>query len=324
MSQIACCPACQTCYVVTVDQLRLSRGWVRCGQCGEVFDAAQQLALEQRVAPAPQVPEPAAAMAASSEAPRERVTSSATAVAETVPNPGRSEFAAPGLDEAGNWDSASLLSKPSADSADAGPGPDVPAPERAAAPAGHMQAAASNVPAGEAGVASATPTFVAQAASVKRSRRGWWRLSVVVLVLGLVTQVLYRERDQLAAHWPVLKAPLQSVCGLLGCRVSPLQRTEALSIDAAALQRLGPEFFRLSLKVKNTSPFELAVPAIELTLTDTADQPILRKVLRPADLEVDAQVLAAGGEWPVSATFRVAAGVSLPAALGYRLLAFYP
>lgn len=38
------CPACGTRFRVVPDQLRISQGWVRCGQCNEVFDAAGQLA----------------------------------------------------------------------------------------------------------------------------------------------------------------------------------------------------------------------------------------------------------------------------------------
>lgn len=43
MSLITQCPACSTMFRVVPDQLRLSEGWVRCGQCDEVFDAIAQL-----------------------------------------------------------------------------------------------------------------------------------------------------------------------------------------------------------------------------------------------------------------------------------------
>lgn len=43
MSQVTRCPACGTSFKVVPDQLRISQGWVRCGQCNEVFDAAQSL-----------------------------------------------------------------------------------------------------------------------------------------------------------------------------------------------------------------------------------------------------------------------------------------
>ena len=43
MSQITRCPACATSFRVVVDQLRIAQGWVRCGQCGEVFEAPLHL-----------------------------------------------------------------------------------------------------------------------------------------------------------------------------------------------------------------------------------------------------------------------------------------
>ena len=47
MSLITRCTACQTLFRVVPDQLRISDGWVRCGQCGEIFDAAQNLLMGQ-------------------------------------------------------------------------------------------------------------------------------------------------------------------------------------------------------------------------------------------------------------------------------------
>ena len=67
MSLITQCPACATMFRVVPDQLRISEGWVRCGQCDEVFDAnahLQNFAEPSTVAqptptpPAQPVPEP--------------------------------------------------------------------------------------------------------------------------------------------------------------------------------------------------------------------------------------------------------------------------
>ncbi|MBP9684584.1 MAG: zinc-ribbon domain-containing protein, partial [Rhodoferax sp.] len=43
MSLITRCPACETLFKVVPDQLRMSEGWVRCGQCSEIFDASLHL-----------------------------------------------------------------------------------------------------------------------------------------------------------------------------------------------------------------------------------------------------------------------------------------
>ena len=62
MSQVTRCPACKTMFKVVADQLKIAQGWVRCGRCGEVFDASPPFvpdaavpALEQ--APMPEVEE---------------------------------------------------------------------------------------------------------------------------------------------------------------------------------------------------------------------------------------------------------------------------
>jgi hypothetical protein len=62
---------------------------------------------------------------------------------------------------------------------------------------------------------------------------------------------------------------------------------------------------------------------MELTLTDAQDQPVVRRVLTPADLGMHDAALAAAGDWSGSL------GLQLPAnggsrIAGYRLLAFYP
>lgn len=59
MSLITQCPACSTMFRVVPDQLRISEGWVRCGQCDEVFDANAHLrTLEESASPVPANPEP--------------------------------------------------------------------------------------------------------------------------------------------------------------------------------------------------------------------------------------------------------------------------
>ena len=43
MALVTRCPKCSTMFRVVPDQLRVSAGWVRCGHCSEVFDAAQHM-----------------------------------------------------------------------------------------------------------------------------------------------------------------------------------------------------------------------------------------------------------------------------------------
>ena len=63
------------------------------------------------------------------------------------------------------------------------------------------------------------------------------------------------------------------------------------------------------------------MPALELTLTDAADQPVLRRVLLPEHWNAP-QELAARGEWSVSrALVLTPSGARIT---GYRVIAFYP
>jgi predicted Zn finger-like uncharacterized protein len=43
MSLVTRCTACGTLFKVVADQLKISQGWVRCGQCAHVFDAQANL-----------------------------------------------------------------------------------------------------------------------------------------------------------------------------------------------------------------------------------------------------------------------------------------
>lgn len=83
MSLATRCPACSTVFRVVRDQLRVSDGWVRCGQCQEVFNAVESLfelsaepaatapapAPPRAPQPAPSLPPPSAASPASFTAP---------------------------------------------------------------------------------------------------------------------------------------------------------------------------------------------------------------------------------------------------------------
>jgi hypothetical protein len=88
--------------------------------------------------------------------------------------------------------------------------------------------------------------------------------------------------------------------------------------------RLQPDAFRLQFTLANAASMPVALPALELTLTDSQDQAVIRRVLQPTELGPDAPAaLLAAGEWASSLTLTVAPAAA-GAITGYRLLAFYP
>jgi hypothetical protein len=78
--------------------------------------------------------------------------------------------------------------------------------------------------------------------------------------------------------------------------------------------------------IRNRAPFAQELPALELTLTDAADQPLVRRVLRPADYApglaapLPGPGLAPGAE----AVLRLHFDTGDVRATGYRLYLFYP
>jgi predicted Zn finger-like uncharacterized protein len=183
-------------------------------------------------------------------------------------------------------------------------------------------------------------------------RRGFWKRPLVrgmllgfsmVLVVSLGLQWVLHQKDSLSASGPTAEAALQTLCSALGCRIQPPRHVESLVIDSSTFNKIAADVYRLSFVLKNTGNQPLEMPALELTLTDTQDQAVVRRVLLPAQFGVGSSTLAARAEVPGVVSLRVMgegvrtdatassnASVSLPPAAnslrvaGYRVLAFYP
>lgn len=177
------------------------------------------------------------------------------------------------------------------------------------------------------------PSFLQPAASVAASfwRRTWVRGVLVVLFLllttGLLLQIAFHQRERLSAQFPDMTPLLQATCTFLGCDLLPLREIESIRIESSSFNQVLPNIYRLSLTLRNSSAFELAAPAIELSLTDGLDQVIVRRVLladewqnsSPAKPEVPAR-----GEISATRLLSLELPNSPERVAGYRLLAFYP
>lgn len=171
------------------------------------------------------------------------------------------------------------------------------------------------------------PGFVRQA-----QRQAFWAsggvraaLSLLVLLLALLLlgQWTVRERDRLAAWRPDLQPLLQRVCEPLDCKVAPVRRIDAIVIDSTSLVRRLGNFYSFDIVLKNTASLALAVPALELSLTDISDQVIARRVFLPEEWPDAPPLLPANGAVNVSFRLSLALGDDTPMA-GYRALVFYP
>lgn len=163
--------------------------------------------------------------------------------------------------------------------------------------------------------------------------RGALGMLSVLLLAALALQWTVHEKDTLAARHPQLVPLLQTLCAPLGCDVRLPRHIGAVVVDSSSFTRLGPEVYRLSFSLRNTSAIPLAMPSLEITLTDTQDRALVRRVLAPAQYG-GAGALAAQSVQAGSFSMKVSDGgqaenaAGLPSfpmrVAGYRILAFYP
>jgi len=165
-----------------------------------------------------------------------------------------------------------------------------------------------------------------QDARPRRRAGNWlWALACLCALAVLALQYLRHERDILVARQPQLRPVLQALCDWTHCRLAAPRMIAAISIEGASLSSDRNEGYRLDFTLRNGARMPLAMPAVELTLLDTQERALVRRVLQPNEFGAPG-VLAAGAERNASLPVRLSGpdAAGLPPVAGYRLSAFYP
>lgn len=350
------CPLCNTTFRVTAEQIKARQGRVRCGACQEVFNALDHL-IEAVVVPAtPQIPapaEPAAAAAAPVAAENAASAGDPAQAGYGDDAPRAAPSTAPEADltvlaadfalapEAAGTDqgfhaplpgepAAIVPEEPGTDHGFAAPGEEtaIASPAPALEPEPALPATPEPPPAAEPAEAepepvdfSITPGLTDEAPR----RRAWpWALAGALAVIVLAAQAALHFRTALATAYPDTKPALVAACAALGCEVKLPHRHELVSIEASDLSPDPGGKLLLALTMKNRAAYAQEYPHLELTLTDTADGPLVRRVLAPAEYLPPQTSLAAG--FGANAELTLSLLVETPgiAASGYRLYLFYP
>lgn len=145
-----------------------------------------------------------------------------------------------------------------------------------------------------------------------------------VLLLLLLLQVMTTFRNPLATQFPQFKPALSALCDLAGCKVDLPAQIEALAIEQGELQTLSPQTFSYVSLLRNHSRSVQAWPSIELTLDDSDDKPVLRRVITPREY-LPAKIDVASGLAPRSEqTIKVYFTSEQARAAGYHIAIFYP
>ncbi|MBL8328149.1 MAG: zinc-ribbon domain-containing protein [Rubrivivax sp.] len=340
------CSACGTSFRIVQDQLKVSGGWVRCGRCNEVFNALEglyeiytqpgELGTSTARPGGHVTPPPEPAGPASDTWNRPPQTPGASAPVRSTANeamgaaisgaygpadpPETQGFAAGPDDPAalqqrfGEAIEPGLQRPASAGSA----GPQAP-------PFDDVETRLEPRP-GEEGAAA--PSFLLEGEEAMRRKTGlsrgqrWaWGLLGAALVVLLAAQGALAWRDTLALKLPAAKPALVEACSLLACRVEPLRRMAALSVDGSNLRQRNTEgSYELLVNLRNRGDLALMLPAFELTLTDTQGQALVRRVLLGSDLGARTETIASGAELSLAGVLEI----SDRRIAGYTVEIFYP
>ncbi len=178
-----------------------------------------------------------------------------------------------------------------------------------------------------------TVVLLHQAGAETSPLRTWaWALVASLALLALLLQAILQFRVELSVLSPQAKPVLRALCKPLGCDLPLPRKSDLIGIESSDLNpdQKNKEQLVLAARLKNRAPFVQAYPHLELTLTDTADRPLLRKVLSPSDYLPKDMAISSG----FLANREVAVNLTLvhdnPAdaatalAAGYRLYLFYP
>ena len=338
MSLATRCTSCGTVFRVVQDQLKVSEGWVRCGRCEQVFNALEGLfdlerdtppggagAYFEEVSAASRDDDPANHLSARqaegdhdddgrSDDPHlveridahlfgKRRAESSTTPSANVSKRDRHEFSDARFD-------TNLFIDDDEEPLEPGIGAPEPEAPEAATPAKTDHGALE---------------FLRQAQQRARWEQPRVRFALsaafALLALLLTLQTAHHFRDTVAARWPSTRPLLLAWCDLAGCGIGTPKRIDDIVVDSTALGRLGnDDAFRLSVTLRNRGQLAVALPSIDLSLTDTSGQLLARRVLAPRDFQASVATLAPGADIALQAP--LSAGSSRVS--GFTVEVFYP
>jgi len=153
----------------------------------------------------------------------------------------------------------------------------------------------------------------------------WFSLASFFLLVLTALQAIYFMRTKLAAEYPQFKPLLVKTCDLLNCEIGLPKDIDFLAIDDSDMQE--DEDYQgvinFSSSLINNANYAQAYPNIELTLTNTEDRPVLRKLIKPTEYLVANTKIHNGMHAHEEVRIKLAINPSDIAVAGYRVLLVY-
>jgi predicted Zn finger-like uncharacterized protein len=171
------------------------------------------------------------------------------------------------------------------------------------------------------------PEFLDEAVPPKR--RTTWALATLLALVALLAQTYVMRNDiadAIAAAYPRTYPFLEAACATLKCKMRLPRHPKLMAIESSDLQADGQRenVIVLNAVLHNQAQYPQEYPSLELTLTDEHDDPVARRVLRPADYlaGVATNVLARGIGPDADAVLHVYIDTTGLRAVGYQMKLF--
>jgi len=350
MSLATRCSSCETAFRVVQDQLNISEGWVRCGRCGTVFNAALELfdlgsaeAMRREALPVAQVAAPSLPPAAATgdstigldvdlgddddaDTPPTAAVADPVSREELLADPTDARLFGKRRHEGDKTPAVQVNARDRLEFSDARFDSNLFEADEAAA----AEDAAARDDASATGnrplesLSAQQPDFLRRAEERARWRSRPARFALVGLVavggLALVLQVGHHFRDALHAERPATATALDAWCRIADCTIDAPRQVKPWAIENSAMSPAnGSDAYLLAVTLRNRASHALAVPWVELSLTDANGRLVARKALSPADFR-SSRTAAAGQELALQLAFH--AGSARVA--GYNIHLFHP
>lgn len=165
------------------------------------------------------------------------------------------------------------------------------------------------------------------AAEPRRARhRAALTAGSTLLAFALMTQIAFHYRGEIVLMFPETRPALAEMCASLDCGVPLPRRAELISIESSDLQADpgNPSVIVLTAMLRNRAAFAQSLPSLELTLTDSQDQALARRILGVQDYLGSNASVEAGFTGNSELPIKVYIEASSLKATGYRLYLFFP
>ena len=158
-------------------------------------------------------------------------------------------------------------------------------------------------------------------------QRTWlWSLGSLLLLLVLLAQTAYYLRVEIAARLPGIKPAMTRICAQLNCTLPLPQKIDLLSIESSELEAdpTLDNIITLHALLRSRAPYATTYPNIELTLTDTQDNPLARRSFSPVEYLAPGEDETRGFPANREASIKLHLDTTDLKPAGYRLFLFYP